>query len=229
MTLEQVEKALISVKGFKNIIGLMGGEPTIHPRFKQICELFQKYVPKEQRGLWTNGYNWNEQVLVYDTIIRETFPIENIVYNAHDYKYINQHQPVLIPSGAIIQDEELLIEIIDKCWVHERWSASINPKGAYFCEVAGALDILYDLNVGWKPYSWWWQKDVRHFTDQISACCHRCSMAIPFGKEKQYWGPGNPYTREHYDHFKKDWKPWEFRDFYQNEPGKRYYKDDKDK
>ena len=66
MSLEQVEIALQSLEGYKGKVGIMGGEPTMHNQFKEICLLYQEYLPKERRGLWTNGLNWNK----YEDIIR---------------------------------------------------------------------------------------------------------------------------------------------------------------
>jgi len=83
--------------------------------------------------------------------------------------------------------------------------------------------MLYNLNLGFKVEKDWWKKDVSQYLEQVSAFCMRCSAAIPFGDDKAYYGPTNLYTRKDYDRFSKDWKPWEFRDFKQNEPGKRIY------
>ncbi|GAG53929.1 unnamed protein product, partial [marine sediment metagenome] len=80
------------------------------------------------------------------------------VYNAHNFKYEGYHQPMLIGSSEIIKDEKLRMELIDKCWVYERWSASISPRGAFFCEVACALDHLFDLGGGWRIKKGWWKR-----------------------------------------------------------------------
>lgn len=51
MDLDTVEKALVSLEGFEHIVGMMGGEPTIHPQFTDILVLLRKYVPIERHGL----------------------------------------------------------------------------------------------------------------------------------------------------------------------------------
>jgi hypothetical protein len=243
LPLTHIKAALKSLEGFKGTIGCIGGEPTLHPKFEEICKLYQEYVPFEQRGLWTNGARWKEN----EKLIRETFPIKNIVYNAHDFEYKGYHQPLLIAMDEIIKDLELRDELIDKCWVQKRWSACMNPNGAFFCEVAGAMDMLMDLDGGWEvKKDWWKRKDV---SDQIEIYCSKCSMCIPFDKSvydnpKQLATVGNiellynngvrdinrfdiyykEYTRKDYEKNVNGWKPGIFRNFNQHEPNERIYK-----
>ncbi len=244
MKLKDVEIALQSLEGFKGIVGVMGGEPTLHPFFKEICELYQEYIPKEKRGLWTNGAQWKE----HEEIIRETFTKENILYNAHDYEYVGQHQPLLIASEEIIKDELLRKELIDNCWLQARWSPSINPNGAFFCEVAAAMDRLFDLGGGWKVEKGWWDKEPKDFQDQVKLYCSKCSICIPFdnhvyNSKKQLATIGNiellykneangifkfdiyykEYTRRDYNKNVKNWKPGIFRNFRQYQPNERVY------
>lgn len=241
MTLGDIRRSLESLYGFKGQIGIMGGEPTLHPLFEDICLLFQEYIPKSQRSLWTNGFKWKK----YENIIQKTFNPKNIVYNDHSYEYHGQHQPLLISSQDIIKDPKLRRKLINKCWVQERWSASINPRGAFFCEVAGALEMLFELGGGWKIEEKWWNKEIHEFEDQIETYCSKCSMAIPFEKEvyenpKQLITKNNLirlklnnnrglerfelYQKEYFrkDYLKNylDWKPGTFRDFYQVSPDK---------
>lgn len=240
LSLKEIEKSLQSLEGFEGKIGCMGGEPTKHPYFREICKLYQQYLPKERRALWTNGLYWKE----YEKTIRETFLIENIVYNAHDYEYKGQHQPLLIASKDIIKDEKLRKELIDKCWIQERWSPSINPNGAFFCEVAAAMDMLFNMGGGWEISKGWWKKEPKDFQDQVEKYCGLCSATIPFDKDiylsnKEYlslstWSKlvntstfvlySKEYTREDYEKNVKNWKPGIFRDFEQSEPNKRIYK-----
>ena len=238
MELDKIEQALQSLEGFKGTIGCMGGEPTLHPQFAQICELFQKDIPYENRGLWTNGCNWKQ----YETEIRKTFPINHIVFNDHNFEYKGYHQPLLIASNEIIKNKKLRSELIDKCWIYERWSASISPEGAFFCEVACALDYLFELGGGWRIKKGWWKR--QNIQDQVDKYCSLCSAAIPFDEDVyksnlQYISPKNyenlllkknvvlynkKYTRKDYEKNVKNWNPGTFRDFYQHEPDKRLTK-----
>mgnify|MGYP001591578837 FL=1 len=140
MELEQIEKAIGSLEGFYGIIGLMGGEPTMHPQFVEICKMFQDKIPKRRRGLWTSGHNWEK----YKEIITETFDKDLIVYNEHSTDG-GMHQPLLVAMKDIVPDRKLRAELKDNCWVQRRWeTCSITPYGVYFCEIAGAMDILFN-------------------------------------------------------------------------------------
>ena len=175
MDVETVEKALRSLEGFRGNIGIMGGEPTIHPRFLDICRLVQELVPnKEQRALWTNGLKYQE----YKDVIEETFLIDKIIYNDH-LDDTEVHQPLLIAAKDVVEDKDLMWELIDKCWINDRWAASITPKGGFFCEVAAAQDHLFDGPGGFEIEQSWWDRDVEGCREQINRYCQNCSAAVP--------------------------------------------------
>ncbi len=245
MDLKTVEKALDSVKDFPKNIGLMGGEPTLHPQFEEICKLYQEKIPeKRRRRFWTSGYKWKE----YEKIIKETFDMDIISYNDHSNKDEGWHQPLLIASDEIIEDKELMWKLIDDCWIQKRWSPSITPKGAFFCEVAAALDMMFDGPGGWPIEKDWWKKEPKDFQDQVKRYCVMCSAAIPLeipsshlqydiiskGNLKRLEKIGSPkylkkafkiydkkYTYEDYKKYFKNWAPGHYRDFVQHDPKKR--------
>ena len=55
MSLDQVAEALDSLEGWPNVVGIMGGEPLLHPQFKEIVALAAERIPKERLQLWTSG------------------------------------------------------------------------------------------------------------------------------------------------------------------------------
>lgn len=176
MDIETVEKALMSLEGYPEQIGIMGGEPTLHPEFGRICELVRKLVPdKKKRSLWTNGLKWDE----YKTDIYETFLEENIIYNDHKDEEVGEHQPLLMAAEDIIPDRELMWRLIGNCWIQWRWAAAITPKGGFFCEVAAAADMLFDGPGGYALEKGWWNKNPNEFLDQVKRYCPKCSAAVP--------------------------------------------------
>jgi len=176
MDLGTCEKALKSLEGFPGFIGIMGGEPTLHPQFREICKLMQKLVPdKNQRELWTNGLNWDK----YKEVIDETFYKDHIIYNDHRDKEVGEHQPLLVAASDIIDDRELMWRLIGNCWMQWRWGASITPKGGFFCEVAASQDELFQGPGGYELEKGWWNKNPNEFADQVKRYCPNCSAAIP--------------------------------------------------
>ena len=238
MDLEMVEKILDSIRGFGGMVGIMGGEPTMHPNFTEICQLLQK-VPRKNRGLWTSGFQWDK----YKDLIKETFPTENIVYNEHTTG--GTHQPLLVAMKDIIKDRKLRQELKDNCWIQRRWeTCSVTPYGAYFCEVAGALDILFNNGKNAVPIEDGWWKKTELFKKQYEIC-EDCGAPVPIGgmsdmatfdliskgnlkKLKKLGSPkvlaGNYSTynriwdKDQIIKKTQDWKPFLFRDFYAHGP-----------
>ena len=58
------------------------------------------------------------------------------------------HTPILVSSQSLIKDNWKREKYIDNCWLQMTWSAIINPKGGWFCEVAGAFSMLLDGPLG---------------------------------------------------------------------------------
>ena len=50
----------------------------------------------------------------------------------------------MVAIDDIIEDKKLMWKMIDNCWIQKQWSASITPKGGFFCEVAASLDYLFE-------------------------------------------------------------------------------------
>lgn len=176
MTLEQVENALKTLVDFNGHIGVFGGEPLLHWQFKEVCELMQKYIPvKARRELWTAGYKWDK----HKDIINETFYPELVAYNEHKSEQECWHQPLQIAIEEVIEDEGLMWKIISNCWVQQRWSASITPKGAYFCEVAAARAHLFGKPEGLPVEKGWWRRPLSDYMYQIKELCPQCSACLP--------------------------------------------------
>lgn len=95
----------------------------------------------------------------------------------NDHTSVNSHQPLLITRKELNVPDDKWIEIRDKCWLQNEWSASINPKGVFFCEVAGTLDILFNGNTGLEITKDWWKKQPDEFGDQLK-WCEMCGASL---------------------------------------------------
>lgn len=182
MDLDTFNLALDSLEGYEGGIGIMGGEPTLHPQFAEICKIFRDKVPnRRKRELWTAGYKWEE----YEPIIRETFDEDLISFNNHQSDD-GKHTPLLTAINDLVDDPSERNKIINNCWVQQRWSASITPYGCYFCEIAGAYDILCGGGHGYPIQPGWWKREPKDFQDQVEAICGFCGANLPIGEQSDH-------------------------------------------
>jgi hypothetical protein len=184
------KKAIDSMVGYPKMTGFMGGEPLLHPDFEEFCAYALTKIPKEKLGLWTclpKGYE------KYANTICNTFG--NIFINDHTRNDIF-HCPVLVASEEVIHDRKELFYIIDHCWLQNNWSASINMNGAFFCEIAAAMSVLFDGSHGWPIEQGWWWRTPKDFTNQIEEYCPKCGCCVPLPRRASTEGiddisPGN--------------------------------------
>jgi hypothetical protein len=204
MSLATFERAVKSMEGWNapnKVLGIIAGEPTLHSEFEQISWRFSElwggpltgngtlpikdfnqfaterlFDRSTGRGLWTSlGAGFYRH---YETIME--------VYghwNTNTHESGGRHQALLITrddykkSTGITDDRWL--ENRDNCWVQKLWSASINDKGAYFCEVAASIDRLYfNGKHAWPVEQGWWQRTPADFEAQLDLCNY-CALAQP--------------------------------------------------
>ena len=204
MALQTFEHAVNSMQGWNapnKVLGIIAGEPTLHTNFEKIslrfAELwggptsnegkmpirdFNEFASQRLfdrgngRGLWTSlGAGFAKH---YETIMS--------VYghwNTNTHESAGYHQALLVSRADYIKatgmSEELWVQNRDDCWVQKLWSASINDKGAYFCEVAAAIDRLYfGGKHAWPVEQGWWQRKPEDFGSQLDLCNY-CGLAQP--------------------------------------------------
>jgi hypothetical protein len=173
MTFDEFKVAVDSMVGYPKMTGIMGGEPLLHPDFEKFCNYLLSKIPKEQLGLWTSlpkGYEKHRNVIV------DTF--KHIFINDHSRTDI-YHAPVLVGIEEVVPDKNIMWAAINHCWAQESWSASINPKGAFFCEIAASMSILFEEGDAWKTEPGWWYRIPKDFTKQMEHYCPRCGLAAP--------------------------------------------------
>src|SRR6185436_15275790 len=205
MTPEQLRDALRSLKGWwapGKVVGLIGGEPTLHSQFEAMCQVFRDewnpgvdtrhgrepiadfdqfatqrlFDRTNGRGLWTSfGPRFIDH---YETVM-DTFSH----WNPNDHSAGGVHQTGLVDAKEMCEalgiPWEEFPKYRDACWVQNTWSGSVTPKGAYFCEHAGTLDLLYNEGRNAWPIEYgWWKRTPEEFKDQIHLC-ESCSLCLP--------------------------------------------------
>jgi hypothetical protein len=190
MEMDFFEQAIDSMEGFTNMVGIMGGEPLLHPKFEEMCRYARTKFPRVQLGLWTVLPQKYEH---YRDIICETFG--HIFINDHSRSDI-YHAPLLVAAKEVIQDPVERWQAIDRCWVQNTWSASINPHGAFFCEVAAAFSMLFGGPMGWPVEKGWWKRIPKDYASQMDAFCEGCGASVPLRRrssqdERDDVSPGN--------------------------------------
>jgi len=181
MDLDYFDSVLTGLKNWPAVIGIIGGEPLLHPQFIEICDIMQKHFPKEKYQLFTSHKVNFEK---YRKKIDETFAY--LAYNEHNeqQKELCKFQPLTVAIEEAVKDENLRKSLINDCWLQQRWCPSVNNKGGFFCEVAAAMDTILEGPGGYDITDQnWWNKNPEQFQDQVDRYCHKCGMAIPMERE----------------------------------------------
>jgi len=175
MPLDEVKRAIDSTVGYPKFTGFIGGEPLLHPDFEEICKYAASKRDCRQLGLWTTLPPGKEK---HAQVICDTF--YHVYVNDHKRGDIF-HWPALVGIQEVITDKRKMWNMIDTCWCQHSWCASINPKGAWFCEVAGAMAMLWDEGDedAWPVEEGWWWRTPKDYVKQMERFCPRCGMAAP--------------------------------------------------
>jgi len=197
MTMPEFRAAVDGLDGYRGMVGMMGGEPTIHPHFREMTEYLAyrrpdppppstAYAPIDdmaeyrrlfladlgyRKGLFTGlgpGYERHYE------IIQQTYRYQCI----NDHAHPSRHIALLMDRREIGVPDDEWLQLRDACWVQNKWSASITPKGAYFCEVAAARAMLFGGPDGWPVEPGWWRRTPEHFGSQLDLC-EGCSACLP--------------------------------------------------
>ena len=172
ITLENFEIAAASLVGYHGVVGVFGGNPALHPQFGEICEILDKYIPKEQRGLWCNNPFGKAKLM--RRIFNPKYSNLNVHLDKDAYNEFkrdwpeckpcglekdSRHSPVhgsmmelktlpdpADPKNPIPNNEENRWEYISRCDINQHWSGMIGQfRGqprAWFCEIAGSQSML---------------------------------------------------------------------------------------
>jgi hypothetical protein len=174
MSLEQIEQALQSLRGYRRCVLACGGEPTLHPQFPEVCRVFREYVPRRRAVLPTNGARYEQ----YKADIDATYG--SVIYC--DHREPMQHRPILVKGRDVLLEDEQVDRNIRNCYASALCTPAITERGAYFCGMAAGLDRVR-IEAGLEGLSvplWdgWWKRD-EWFAQQASVLCQWCGLPHP--------------------------------------------------
>ena len=224
MTPEQFKRAVDSLEGYFGVVGVFGGNPSLHPQFEEICQILRdSWVPFEQRGIWCN------KPFKGTGKIRETFNPAVSKLNGHldqkAYEEFSQewpeckrflkghdtdsrHAPVFVAMKDVIEDEAERWRLISNCDINREWSAYIgtfrNELRAWFCEIAGSQARLHQNDpsypdTGLPVTPGWWKKPMQDFAHQVRFHCHNCGVPIRGKGQKAVDGQYEEVSKTHAD------------------------------
>ena len=210
MNMDTFKRAVDSMQGFEGLVALIGGEPTLHPKFEEFALYLQQVYGKNPKAdrlaypqkdfikellheefdnhvlhEYEDGHktfertgpgiysNMSPTYRKYQELCADTFHVQFL----NDHINPSYHQPGLVSRKDLGISDEEWIPMRDACWLQNAWSATITPKGAFFCEVAAALDMLFDGPGGWPIEPGWWKREPKDFGDQLQ-WCELCGFAL---------------------------------------------------
>jgi hypothetical protein len=168
MTPGQFDQACESLATYWGVVGMFGGNPTMHPQFGELCRIMRARIPFLQRGLWSNNLRgkgadaritFNPRHSNLNTHLngeaaaefRRDWPESAPYIKGMDKDSIHSSPWVAIKD--VMPDEAERWKLIGQCDVNQHWSAMVGVfRGelrAWFCEVAGAQSMLHENNPDW--------------------------------------------------------------------------------
>ena len=193
------------LKGRGKVVGLMGGEPLLHPEFPALVDIMVEHIPRVQNRALFTSKDWKAEFHPRYGAYRPH--VEKLVgphegagrcgqgwlgWNMHLRSMKIEHQPVLTASKDMIPDEKERWDLIENCWLQQCWSPSITPRGFFFCEIAGVLDTTLGGIGGLPVEPECWKGELSFETDengvrrpqgpfaeQIKQACERCGVCVP--------------------------------------------------
>jgi hypothetical protein len=200
MTEENFRIACESLQNYFGVVGIFGGNPTMHPQFEKFSRILATYIPYERRGLWSNNLRG------YGAICREIYNPAYSNLNVHTsveaYEEMKRDWPECNPIGQLdsrhsppyvaLDDIKDLTNddkwnLITKCDVNQLWSAMIcqfrGEVRAFFCELAGAQSMLHENEINYPDTGLpvtndWWQFGMNKFEHQVLKHCFSCGIPL---------------------------------------------------
>jgi hypothetical protein len=150
MTLGQIRHFLEEshTRGFKwKRIRLVGGEPTVHPRFLEVVDLIldyrARYFPETKIELTTNGHGPYVKGMI------EKIPPGIEVTNTSKQSHVQETFLTFNVAPIDVPDYKNT-DFANACPITKECGLGVTPYGYYPCTVAGAIDRTFGFDMGRK-------------------------------------------------------------------------------
>jgi len=147
--IKQFIKETIFLKKKWKLINILGGEPTLHPKFKEIIhcihnEYIMKHSPETILQIVSNGYVATSRFLCDEMRIK----YKNVRIDYGSYKTDKVVEYFSPFNDAPIDDEKFKNTDFKKgCWVTSYCGIGLNKDGYYACAVAAGIDRIIHKNM----------------------------------------------------------------------------------
>ena len=162
-----VDESIAGEKRWRRI-RVLGGEPTLHPEFKDIIDellRYKRWSPECIVEVVTNGYGARVKRAI------EKLPPEVMVDNSEKTDAV---QPYFGPFNLAPLDDPayLATDYSNGCAVLEECGMGLTPLGYYPCAVAGGIDRILGESLGARslPAD---DEDMRKATERLCSLCGR--------------------------------------------------------
>jgi hypothetical protein len=147
-------------------IKLIGGEPTLHPQFWQIIEMFRIYKikhPATSFALSTNGFSLKTKEIIQD------IPSWIYVYNSEKQGSVHMFHPFNI--APLDLEGFSNANFSEGCPITNGCGIGLNRYGYYPCGSSAAIDRVFGFNIGYKHLS---EVNLRTMTSSLVQLCRYC-------------------------------------------------------
>lgn len=175
MQIEQITKFIsesINCNHLWERIRIMGGEPTLHPDFESIINLFADYKEKYNKEVElivsTNGFS--KITISKIEWVKKNYPniiIENSNKKGNEQK--DFHLIHMAPSDIHRGDDSEYNYL--GCWATEACAISLNYSGFYCCAVAGMIARVFNYDIGIKSVE---KLSINEFEKTFNQVCSKC-------------------------------------------------------
>jgi hypothetical protein len=168
-------------------IRILGGEPTLHPKFLAILEALRQYKktyrPKLNITVVSNGYSERTRSIL------KKIPKDVLVENTSK---ISTVQVDFAPFNRAPRDfpEHARSDFRNGCWITKGLGMGLTPGGYYYCAIAGGIDRIFKFKLGRMSIPDPGDPLYEQFTALCALCGHFCiqpPLAAPVDGVSNSW------------------------------------------